>query len=58
MVLVLVKGMVKCFFSRLDYVYGVQSNMLMLRLKKTKKHIIFHIIYLYSTPLCPFFVNP
>ncbi len=29
-----VKGVVDCFFSRLDCVYGVQSNVLMLRLKK------------------------
>ncbi len=28
------KGVVDCFFSRLDYVYGVQSNMFMLCLLK------------------------
>ncbi len=47
-----IQGVVDCFFSRLDCVYGVQSNMFMLRF--FKKRIIFHIIYLYSTPLCPF----
>ncbi len=40
-------------FCRLDCVYRVLSNMLMLCKKKQKKNILFHIIYLYSTPLCP-----
>ncbi len=49
----ILKGWLTVFFSRLDCVYGVQSRMcscfffFFLR-------IIFHIIYLYSTPLCPF----
>ncbi len=44
--------MVDCFFSRLDCVYGVQSSMCSCLF--FFKCIIFHIIYLYSTPLCPF----
>ncbi len=43
------KGVVD-FFSRLDCVYGVQSNMCSCFFFSKK----FHIIYLYSTPLCPF----
>ncbi len=45
------KGVVDCFFSRLDCVYGVQSSMCSC-LVFLKTHY-FHIIYLYSTPLCP-----
>ncbi len=48
-----VKGVVDCFFSRLDCVYRVQSSMCSC-LFFFFKRIIFHIIYLYSTPLCPF----
>ncbi len=32
-----VKGVDDCFFSRLDCVYGVQSNVLMLRFFKTNE---------------------
>ncbi len=46
------KGVVDWFFSRLDFVYGVQSSMWSCLV--FLKRIIFHIIYLYSTPLCPF----
>ncbi len=46
------KGWLTVFFSRLDCVYGVQSSMCSC-LVFLKTHI-FHIIYLYSTPLCPF----
>ncbi len=45
--------MVDSFFSRLDCVYGVQSSMCSCCFFFFKR-IIFHIIYLYSTPLCPF----
>ncbi len=46
------KGVVDWFFSRLDCVYGVQSSMYSCLF--FLKPIIFHIIYLISTPLCPF----
>ncbi len=45
-----IKGVVDWFFSMLDCVYGVQSSMCSC-LFFFKKRIIFHIIYLYSTPL-------
>uniref|UniRef100_A0A8C2KVB0 WD repeat domain 75 n=1 Tax=Cyprinus carpio TaxID=7962 RepID=A0A8C2KVB0_CYPCA len=49
------KEVVDCLFSRVDCVYGVQSNMCSCLKKKKKKSIICHIICLYSTPICPFF---
>ncbi len=39
--------MIDCFIFRLDCVYDVQANMFMVR-------IILHLMYFYSTPLCPF----
>ncbi len=47
------KGVVDWFFSRLDCVYGVQVKHVFM-LSCFKNALFFHIIYLYSTPLCPF----
>ncbi len=46
-----VKGVLKAFFQRLGYVYRVHCNVFILPKKQQKRNIIFHIFYLYSTPL-------
>ncbi len=45
------KGVIDCFFLRFVFM-GCSLTCLMLRFIFFKQ--IFHIIYLYSTPLCPF----
>ncbi len=49
-----IKGVVDCFFLGLIVFMGCSLTCVNASFKKKKKNIIFHIIYLYSTPLCPF----
>ncbi len=48
-----IKGVVDCFFLGLIVFMGCSITSVNASFKK-KKYNIFQIIYLYSTPLCPF----